>query len=86
MNIVVSLLIGGFIGWAASTVMGTGDQQGLLLNVAVGMIGAVLGFWLLNSLVDVATITRATFTVSGSLVSFMGAVLLLVAAKLARWA
>lgn len=86
MNIVVSLLIGAFTGWAASTVMGTGDRQGLLLNIAVGMTGAVLGFWLLSSLVDVTTITRVTFGMSGSLLSFVGAVVLLVAAKLGRLA
>ncbi len=68
MNIVVSLVIGGSIGWAASTIMGTPDRQGLLLNIAIGMTGAVLCFWLLSSLVDVA-ITRATFALSASLLS-----------------
>jgi uncharacterized membrane protein YeaQ/YmgE (transglycosylase-associated protein family) len=86
MNIVVSLLIGGFIGWTASTVIGTGDRQGMRLNIAIGMTGAVLGFLLLSGLVDVATLSRTAFAVSGSLLSFMGAVVLLVAAKLGRWA
>lgn len=83
MNIVVSLLIGGSIGWAASTVMGTGDRHGLLLDIAIGMTGAVIGIWLLSRLVDVGA-TGGTVAVSTSLLSFVGAVVLLAAAKLAR--
>lgn len=86
MDIVVWLLIGGFIGWRASTSMGTGDRQALALNVMIGMTGAVLGGWLLSSVIDAATANRTAFAVSGLAVSFSGAVLLLVLAKLARLA
>ena len=50
MNI-VWLVIGGLIGWIASVVMRTDGQQGILLNIVVGVIGAILGGWLLSPLV-----------------------------------
>ena len=46
MGLVVSLIIGGIIGWLASLIMKTNAQMGLLANVVVGVVGSVLGFWL----------------------------------------
>ena len=46
MGIIVSLIIGGVIGWLASLVMKTGAQMGVIANIIVGIIGAALGFWL----------------------------------------
>ncbi|OHT80015.1 GlsB/YeaQ/YmgE family stress response membrane protein [Mycobacteroides saopaulense] len=48
------IVIGGLAGWVASKVMGTDAQQGLLLNIVVGIVGALLGGFLL-SLFDVGT-------------------------------
>ena len=53
MNIIIWLVAGGVIGWAASAV--TRTQEGLLLNVVVGIVGAVLGGWFLSPLVGVST-------------------------------
>ena len=61
MNIVVWLVIGGLIGWLASVVMRTDGQQGILLNVVVGVVGAILGGWLLSPLVGVSTINQSNF-------------------------
>jgi uncharacterized membrane protein YeaQ/YmgE (transglycosylase-associated protein family) len=83
-NIVVWLVIGGLIGWIASVVMRTDGQQGILLNVVVGVIGAILGGWLLSPLVGVSTINQSNFSVPGLLVSLVGAVILLAAVNLAR--
>ena len=46
MNWIVTILIGGVIGWLASMMMKTDAQMGLLANVIVGIIGSSLGFWL----------------------------------------
>ena len=46
MNWLVTILIGGVIGWLASMMMKTNAQMGLLANVIVGIIGSSLGFWL----------------------------------------
>jgi uncharacterized membrane protein YeaQ/YmgE (transglycosylase-associated protein family) len=46
MGWIVSLIIGGIVGWLASIVMKTNAQMGLLANVIVGIVGSSLGFWL----------------------------------------
>jgi uncharacterized membrane protein YeaQ/YmgE (transglycosylase-associated protein family) len=46
MNIIISLIIGGVVGWLASIVMKTNAQMGLIANVVVGIVGSALGFWL----------------------------------------
>ena len=45
MGLIVTLIIGGVIGWLASLVMKTGAQMGVIANIVVGISGAVLGFW-----------------------------------------
>ncbi|MFP3853244.1 MAG: GlsB/YeaQ/YmgE family stress response membrane protein [Anaerolineales bacterium] len=77
MGLIVWLIVGGIIGWLASLVMGTDPQQGALLNIVVGVIGALLGGFLLGPLFGTGTINTADFSMSGLLVSFVGAVILL---------
>ncbi|BAU97307.1 hypothetical protein N24_3045 [Corynebacterium suranareeae] len=49
------IVIGGLAGWIASKIKGTDAQQGLFLNIVVGIIGGLLGGWLLGVFgVDVA--------------------------------
>jgi len=50
MNIIVTLIIGGVIGWLASLIMKTNAQLGILANIVVGIIGAFLGFWIAGQL------------------------------------
>jgi uncharacterized membrane protein YeaQ/YmgE (transglycosylase-associated protein family) len=45
-NLIVSLIIGGIVGWLASMVMKTNAQMGMIANVLVGIVGSALGFWL----------------------------------------
>lgn len=82
MNLIIWLVVGALIGWAASAVMRT--QEGLLLNVVVGIFGATLGGWLLSPLVGVSTINQSNFSVPSLLVSFLGALVLLVIVSLVR--
>jgi uncharacterized membrane protein YeaQ/YmgE (transglycosylase-associated protein family) len=77
MNFIIWIVIGGIIGWLASLVMKTDAQQGLLMNVIVGIIGALLGGWLLSPLFGAGTINANDFSVMSLVVSFLGAVILL---------
>ena len=82
MNIIIWLVVGGLIGWAASTFMRT--REGILLNVVIGIVGAALGGWFLSPLVGVSTINQSNFSAPSLLVSFLGAVILLVIVNLVR--
>jgi uncharacterized membrane protein YeaQ/YmgE (transglycosylase-associated protein family) len=84
MNTIIWLVIGGLIGWVASVIMRTDGQQGLPINVAIGIVGAVLGGWFLSPLVGVSTINQGNFSAGGLLVSLLGAVTLLAIASLVR--
>ena len=78
MNLIIWLVVGGIIGWLASLVMRTDAQQGMILNVVVGIVGALLGGWLLSPLLGAGTLNQGDFSLMGLLVSFGGAVILLV--------
>lgn len=84
MNFIIWLVVGGIIGWVASMVMKTDAQQGVFLNVIVGIIGAMLGGWLISPLVGVGTINQSQFSIGSMLVSLLGAVILLAIVNLVR--
>lgn len=84
MNIIIWLVLGGLIGWLASILMKTDAQQGIILNVIVGIVGAMLGGWLISPLVGVGTINQDNFSLPSLLVSFVGAVVLLAIVNLFR--
>ncbi len=77
MNFIIWLIVGGILGWLASKVMRTDKQQGIILNVVVGIVGAFLGGFLLSRLFNSATINQGDFSLSGLLLSFLGALILL---------
>jgi uncharacterized membrane protein YeaQ/YmgE (transglycosylase-associated protein family) len=84
MNLIIWLVVGGVIGWLASLVMRTDAQQGVVLNVVVGIIGAMLGGWLLSPLLGAGTVNQGDFSLMGLLVSFGGAIILLFVVNLFR--
>ena len=84
MNFIMWLVVGGVIGWLASILMKTNGQQGLVLNVVVGLVGALLAGWLISPLVGVGTINQSNFSLPGLIVSFVGAVVLLAIVNLFR--
>src|SRR5690348_13999345 len=73
MNFIIWLLIGALVGWLASMVMNTDARQGALLNIVVGIIGAMIGGFLLGG----PTINSNALNLTAILVSFVGAVVLL---------
>lgn len=77
MSFILWIIVGGVLGWLASIVMKTNDQQGIILNVVVGIVGAFLGGLLLAPLFGTGTINRGDFSISSLLVSFVGAIILL---------
>jgi len=46
MSWIITLIIGGIVGWLASIIMKTNAQMGLIANVVVGIVGSALGFWI----------------------------------------
>jgi uncharacterized membrane protein YeaQ/YmgE (transglycosylase-associated protein family) len=84
MNLLIWLVVGGVIGWIASMIMRTDAQQGLLLNIVVGIVGAMLGGWLISPLLGVGTINQSNFSMGSMVVSLVGAVILLAIVNLFR--
>lgn len=77
MGIILWLIIGGVVGWLASIVMRRDGSQGIILNIVVGIIGSVLGAWLIGPIVGAPSINSGEISVGSLLVSFLGAVILL---------
>jgi uncharacterized membrane protein YeaQ/YmgE (transglycosylase-associated protein family) len=77
MNFIIWLVIGGLIGWVASKIMNTDAQQGIFLNIVVGIVGSMLGGWLVAPLLGSATVNQNDFSIMGLLSSLIGAVILL---------
>ena len=72
MSWIISLIIGGIVGWLASIIMKTNAQMGLIANVLVGIVGSLLGNWLAQ-LIGIAPAGG----VVGFIVALGGAVLLI---------
>ena len=85
MNFLIWLIVGGVIGWLASIVMRTNGQQGLILNIVVGIVGAFVAGVVLTPLLGIGTINQSNFSLPGLLVSFAGAVILLAVVNLLGW-
>jgi uncharacterized membrane protein YeaQ/YmgE (transglycosylase-associated protein family) len=84
-NFIVWLLFGALVGWLASIVMRTDAQQGPLLNIVVGIVGAFIGGLLANWLgFGGANINQSNFSLTALLVAFIGAVILLAIVNLVR--
>jgi uncharacterized membrane protein YeaQ/YmgE (transglycosylase-associated protein family) len=84
LNFVSWLIVGGIIGWLASTIMRTDAEQGTLLNVIVGVVGAFLAGLVLTPLLGIGTINEGSFSLPALIVSLLGAVVLLAVVNLFR--
>ena len=84
MGIILMLIIGGLIGWVASMIMRTDAQQGIFLNIVVGIVGAFIGGLLFSSLLGGPPITSGALNITSLLVSLLGAVVLLAIINLFR--
>jgi uncharacterized membrane protein YeaQ/YmgE (transglycosylase-associated protein family) len=84
MNFIIWLVVGGLIGWIASIIMKTNAQQGMILNVVVGIVGSLLGGWLISPLLGAGTVNQGDFSLGGLVVSLIGAIILLAIVNLFR--
>jgi uncharacterized membrane protein YeaQ/YmgE (transglycosylase-associated protein family) len=84
MGLLIVLVVGGILGWLASIVMRTDGQQGIFLNVVVGIVGALLAGFLLTPVLGGAPITSGALDIRSLLVSFLGAIVLLAVVNLVR--
>ena len=83
-NFIVWIIVGGVLGWIASMIMGTNAQQGTLMNIVVGIVGAFLAALVLTPLLGIATINQNNFSIQAMGVSLLGAVILLAVLSLFR--
>ena len=80
MGIIIWLIVGGICGWLASIVMRTDGQQGIFLNIIVGIIGAALAGFLLGGSASL----NNGLTIESFLYSLLGAIVLLAIVNLVR--
>ena len=73
MGIIGWIIIGGLAGWVASKIMGTDAQQGIILNIVVGIVGAFLAGWLL----PMAGVSIGAGIVGAIIHALIGAIILL---------
>lgn len=81
MGIILWIVFGGLVGWVASMIMKTDGQQGVFLNVVVGIVGATIGGWLMGGIGKGGV---GGFTVYSFLVALLGACVLIWIVKLLR--
>jgi uncharacterized membrane protein YeaQ/YmgE (transglycosylase-associated protein family) len=84
MNFILWLVIGGILGWIASIIMQTNAQQGIFLNIVVGIIGAMVAGFLLTPLLGIGTINQNNLNLSALFVSLLGSIILLAIVNLFR--
>jgi uncharacterized membrane protein YeaQ/YmgE (transglycosylase-associated protein family) len=84
LNFLMWIIVGGLIGWVASMIMRTDAQQGTLLNIIVGIVGAFLAGLVLTPLFGVDSINSGNFSLPALLISLLGAIILLAIVNLFR--
>ncbi len=85
MGIIIWLIVGGIIGWIASMIMKTDGQQGIFLNIVVGIIGAFLGGWIGGLLgIGGGSINSGGFNLVSLLMALVGAIVLLAIVNMFR--
>ncbi|MDP3799804.1 MAG: GlsB/YeaQ/YmgE family stress response membrane protein [bacterium] len=81
MEIILWIVFGALVGWVASLIMKTDAEQGALLNIVVGIVGAIIGGWLM---VAVGERGMSGFNLYGFLVALLGACVLIAIVKALR--
>ena len=81
MGIILWIIFGGLVGWIASLIMKTDPEQGIVLNVVVGIVGAVLG-GIIMSLLGQGGVSG--FNLYSFIVAIFGAVILIAIVKALR--
>lgn len=83
MGWIVAIIVGALIGWLASKVMNTDEQQGALLNIIIGIVGSLLGSWLFGGVLGIGSANYAgAFSILGIVWGVIGAAVLIAVLKL----
>lgn len=83
MNLIIYLIAGAIVGYVASRIMNTNSQQGTLLDIVVGVVGALIAGYVITPLLGIGTINDA-ITVGTMLVTLLGSIVLLAIFKAVR--
>lgn len=83
-NIMIWIVAGALIGWAASILLRTNNDQGLIPDILVGILGACVGGFFLGPLFNIAAINDGGFSIPALLVAAGGSILVLLFSKLFR--
>ena len=83
MNLIIYLIAGAIVGYIASRIMHTNSQQGLVLDIVVGVVGAFIAGYFISPLLGVGTINDA-ISIPTMVVTLLGAVVLLWVYKMVR--
>ena len=81
MGIILWIIFGALVGWVASLIMKTDAEQGALLNIAVGVVGALVGGWIM-SLFGQTGVTG--FNIYSFVVSLIGAIVFVALIRVLR--
>lgn len=85
MGWIITLVVGGVIGWVASRIMNTDAQQGIIANILVGIVGSGLGRWLFGGVLGIGAAEAAgAFSLTGLAFGVLGAVVLIALLKALR--
>lgn len=77
-GLIITLIMGGIIGWLASKVMNTDAQQGIFLNIVVGCVGSLIGKFVAGSLLGMGGMgLRDGIDIPSLIAAFVGAIVLL---------
>ena len=83
MGIIIAIIVGGVAGWLASLVMSRDASMGIFWNIVVGIIGAIIGNWLLAPLLGFGGSIQE-FSLGGFVIAILGAIILLAIANLVQ--
>jgi uncharacterized membrane protein YeaQ/YmgE (transglycosylase-associated protein family) len=72
---IIAIIVGGVAGWLASKVMNRDADMGIMMNVLVGCVGSVIGNLVANQFGIVGSVKE--FSITGLIVAFVGAIVLL---------
>lgn len=82
MDWIVSIIVGALIGWIASRMMKTDEQQGVLGDVVVGIVGSLLGVWLFSGVLGIGSAaTAGSLSIMGIVWGVLGAAILIAILK-----
>lgn len=83
MGWIITIIIGGIIGWLASLIMGTNMEQGLLANILIGIVGSLLGKWIFSDMLGIGgAVVAGSFSIWGVIWGVVGAIILIAILKL----